>query len=507
MKKATDLRPPTHDPRPVLDRRRAGILLHPTSLPGEAENGTLGTQALRFVDFIADSGFSVWQMLPLGPTHADRSPYQCLSVHAGNPRLISFTQLEAWGWLPPTTGLSAASGTLRQTLLAQARQAFFAQGGARDMEAFDAAHAFWLEDYALFVALRQAHDHSAWWQWPESLRDRDPAALAAARMQHAEAIALVRFEQLIFFRQWQELRQAAQQRGVQLFGDLPIFVAHDSADVWAQREYFDLDAAGQPLAVAGVPPDYFSQTGQRWGNPLYNWAHLQADGFRWWIERLRTQFSLFDLVRIDHFRGFEACWQIPAAEDTAINGRWVSAPGKALFQALQNEFGMLPVVAEDLGLITPAVHRLRERFGFPGMRILQFAFDGGAGNPYLPHNHAPNSVVYTGTHDNDTTLAWYEGLPVEQQCTVLEYLGHPGEPMPWPLNRAALASVAQLAILPMQDALQLGAGQRMNMPGSNIGNWQWRFAWEQVEPGLTERLRALAARYGREIAGAESITR
>ena len=485
------------DPRRVLDRRRAGILLHPTSLPGDADNGTLGTEALRFVDFLADSGFSVWQMLPLGPTHADRSPYQCLSVHAGNPRLINFTQLEAWGWLPRAAGLPVASGAVRQTLLAQARQAFLAQGGARDLEAFDAAHNSWLEDYALYVALRKAHDNRAWWQWPVPLRDREPAALAAARVRHAEDMALVRFEQFIFFRQWQELRRAARARGVQLFGDLPIFVAHDSADVWAQRDYFELDAAGQPRVVAGVPPDYFSPTGQRWGNPLYNWARLQADGFRWWIERLRTQFSLFDLVRIDHFRGFEACWQIPADDDTAINGRWVPAPGAALFRALHNAFGALPVVAEDLGLITPAVHRLREQFGFPGMRILQFAFDGGADNPYLPHNHDVNSVVYTGTHDNDTTLAWFEGLPVDQQCVVLDYLGHPGEPMPWPLIRAALASVARLAILPMQDVLQLGSGQRMNLPGSHRGNWQWRFTWEQVPPGLGARLRGLAGRYGR----------
>ena len=484
-------------PPSLLDGRRAGILLHPTSLPGEAENGTLGTEALRFLDFLAESGLHVWQMLPLGPTHADRSPYQCLSVHAGNPRLISFAQLEAWGWLPRAAGLAPANGAVRQALLAQAREIFLTQGGAPEMEAFDAAHAFWLEDYALYVALRQEHAHRAWWQWPEPVRDRAPAALAEARSRHADDLALVRFEQFVFFRQWHELRRAAQTRGVQLFGDLPIFVAHDSADVWAQRDYFDLDAAGQPRVVAGVPPDYFSPTGQRWGNPLYNWTRLQADGFRWWIERLRTQFDLFDLVRIDHFRGFEACWQIPADEATAINGRWMPAPGEALFQALQNEFGTLPVVAEDLGLITPAVHRLREQFGFPGMRILQFAFDGGADNPYLPHNHEVNSVVYTGTHDNNTTLAWFESLSVEQQCSVLDYLGHPGEPMPWPLMRAAFASVARLAILPMQDVLQAGPGHRMNIPGSNTDNWQWRFTWDQIPPGLAARLRGLAQRYGR----------
>jgi 4-alpha-glucanotransferase len=323
-------------------------------------------------------------------------------------------------------------------------------------------------------------------------------------VRHADEMTLVRFEQFIFFRQWQELRQAAQARGVQLFGDLPIFVAHDSADVWAQREYFDLDAAGQPRVVAGVPPDYFSQTGQRWGNPLYNWARLQADGFRWWLERLRTQFSLFDLVRIDHFRGFEACWQIPADAGTAVSGRWVPAPGEALFQSLQKEFGTLPVVAEDLGFITPDVHRLREQFGLPGMRILQFAFDGASDNPYLPHNHEVNSVVYTGTHDNDTTFAWFENLPVDQQRSVLEYFGHPGEPMPWPLIRAAFASVARLAILPMQDALQAGTGHRMNIPGSNTGNWQWRFTWDQIPHGLAARLRDLARRYGRLAQGREN---
>jgi len=484
-------------PKSILDGRRAGILLHPSSLPGEAENGTLGTEALRFVDFLAESGLHVWQMLPLGPTHADRSPYQCLSVHAGNPRLISFARLATWGWLPRSADLPAASGVARLRLLAQAQQTFLAQGGARDVQLFDAAHAFWLDDYALYMTLRDVHDHRPWWQWPEPVRDREPAALAAARAQYADDLALVRFEQFVFFRQWHELRQAAQARGVQLFGDLPIFVAHDSADVWAQRDYFDLDSTGQPHVVAGVPPDYFSPTGQRWGNPLYDWTRLQADGFRWWVERLRTQFDLFDLVRIDHFRGFEACWQIPADEATAINGRWVPVPGEALFQALQNEFGTLPLVAEDLGLITPAVHRLRERFGLPGMRILQFAFDGGADNPYLPHNHEENSVVYTGTHDNDTTVAWFEGLPVEQQCVVLDYLGHPGESMPWPLIRAALASVARLAILPMQDVLQAGLGHRMNVPGSNAGNWQWRFTWEQVVPGLNARLHGLIQRYGR----------
>ncbi len=481
----------------VLDRRRAGLLLHLTSLPGEGENGTLGAEALRFVDFLAECGMSVWQMLPLGPTHADRSPYQCLSVHACNPRLISFRKLEDWGWLPRFSCLPPANGAARRTLLAEARLAFLAQDVTDELESFAAAQAHWLEDYALYAVLRRMHDNRAWWQWPGPLRERVPAALAGARARYATDLALVRFEQFVVFRQWQELRQAARARGVQLFGDLPIFAAHDSADVWAQRDYFDLDSAGQPRVVAGVPPDFFSAGGQRWGNPLYAWARHRAEGFRWWIERLRTQLSLFDFVRIDHFRGFEACWEIPAGEGAAVNGRWVPAPGETLFETLQAELGALPVVAEDLGLITPAVRRLRERFGFPGMCILQFAFEGDADNPYLPHNHGTNSVVYTGTHDNDTTLAWFEGLDTERQATVLDYLGHPGEHMPWPLLRAALASVARLAILPMQDVLQQGLGHRMNSPGRTAGNWQWRFAWSQIQPGLTARIRAMIERYGR----------
>jgi 4-alpha-glucanotransferase len=385
--------------------------------------------------------------------------------------------------------------------LTQAHTTFMRRASESEIQAFEAfinAQAHWLEDYALYRALRREFSGQAWFQWPAPLRDREPEALAAARARLIDEIAHVCFEQFVFERQWQALRAHAHERDLLLFGDMPIFVAHDSVDVWAQRDYFMLDADGQPTVVAGVPPDYFSAQGQRWGNPLYRWKRMQTDGFRWWIARMTTEFRRFDLLRVDHFRGFEACWEIPAADETAVNGRWVRVPGEALFESLLRHFGSLPLVAEDLGMITPEVLALRDKYELPGMEILQFAFDSGADNPYLPHNHRKMGVVYTGTHDNDTTLAWFENLPAERQLRVVEYLGYPHEPMPWPLVRAALASVSQLAIVPMQDILALGRGQRMNTPGTNGGNWSWRFRWEQIAPDLGERLLRMAQLYGRE---------
>lgn len=483
--------------RPVLDHRRAGVLLHPTSLPGTGENGTLGRDALRFLDVLADAGMSVWQVLPLGPTHADRSPYQCLSAYAGNPRLIDFALLEEWGWLAAGSAAHAKGGDERRHLLRDAQVAARSSGGNPALERFAAGHASWLDDYALYVAIRESQQHRPWWQWPVPLRDRDPGALARAGAELADELALVRFEQYVFFRQWQAIRDAARARGILLFGDLPIFVAHDSTEVWANRHCFDLDAEGQPQVVAGVPPDYFSETGQRWGNPLYDWSRIEADGFRFWIDRMRAQFALFDLVRIDHFRGFEAYWEIPATEETAVNGRWAEAPGAALFETLVRELGNVPVVAEDLGLITPAVEALRDRFRFPGMRVLQFGFDGDGENPHRPHNHVRDCVVYTGTHDNDTSVGWFDGLTPAQQEQVRDYLGFPSEPMPWPLIRAALRSIAQLAVVPLQDLLGLDSHHRMNLPGSTEGNWGWRFDWDQVPAGLAARLRRLVEEYGR----------
>lgn len=472
----------------VLDRRRAGVLLHPTSLPG----GDLGDEASRFIDFLSDTGFTVWQCLPLGPTHDDGSPYHALSAHAGNPGLISLDTLRAWGWLRDTGGFSIADG------LARARASALSDGEARDeYESYVQQERAWLDEYALFCALRENFHHTPWWQWPAALRDRDEKALAGAARAYAQAIEAVRFEQFVFDRQWSELRSHAQTRGVRLFGDLPIFVAHDSADVWANRNFFRLDAEGQPTVVAGVPPDYFSAEGQRWGNPLYDWQSIEADGFGWWLARLRTELRRFDLLRVDHFRGFDACWEIPAGESTAIEGRWVKVPGERLFETARERFGDLPLIVEDLGHITPEVHALRRQFGLPGMRVLQFAFDGGPDNPYLPHAHTPDSVVYTGTHDNDTTRSWFELLPAATQLRVMNYLGYPAESMPLPLIRAALASVSRLAILPMQDVLQLGRGHRLNTPGTSTDNWRWRFEWEWLTPEIAHWFSQALTLYGR----------
>ena len=460
--------------------------------------GTLGPDAYRFVDFLASAGQSVWQFLPVGPTHDDGSPYQCLSLHAGNPLCISAASLVSAGWLeaaePPATPAQ------QQRLLSDAYQGFLQRAGEAERRRFSefvAANQHWLEDYALYGVLREAHNHVSWVDWPTGLRDREPESLQAARRQYKDSVERVYFEQFVFSRQWQALKEYANRSGVLLFGDLPIFVAHDSADVWAQRDYFQLDDDGRPTVVAGVPPDYFSATGQRWGNPHYRWDRMQQDGFQWWVARFKSKLRLFDLVRIDHFRGFEAYWEIPAAHDTAMGGRWVKAPGDALFEVLRRHFDHLPVVAEDLGLITPEVEAMRLRHGFPGMKILQFAFDGGPTNPYLPHNHHHLSAVYTGTHDNDTTMGWYGALPAETRRRIDEYLHAAGEPMPWPLIRAALASVAELAVIPMQDVLALGSEHRMNTPGKPEGNWRWRFGWDQVRDAIAPHLRRISELYGR----------
>jgi 4-alpha-glucanotransferase len=487
----------------VFNRRRAGILLHPTSLPGSTGNGELGPDAYRYVDFLAETGFTVWQTLPLGPTHEDLSPYQCLSVHAGNFRLISLQMLVDAGWLDDARlDESQDLDAQRRIKLAAAYNGFQRKAGSEEREAFQrftTEHASWLDDYALYEALREAYDGKAWYSWPAGIRDRDPKALAKERRRLASQIGRLRFEQFLFYRQWIQLRRYANDRGVLLFGDIPIFVAHDSADVWAQREWFSVDEHGQPQVVAGVPPDYFSETGQRWGNPHYRWEALEENDYGWWVQRIRSQMEMFDLVRIDHFRGFEAYWEIGATADTAVDGRWVEGPGERFFVALKEQLGDLPLVAEDLGLITPEVTALRRRFGLPGMKILQFAFDGIPDNPYLPHNHEELGVVYTGTHDNNTSLGWYHNLSDDQKSAVRHYLGDSGEHMPWLLMRSALASVARMAILPMQDALGLDAAHRMNVPGVTEGNWRWRFDWSQLRDEHKDRLRDWIWLYGRRV--------
>jgi 4-alpha-glucanotransferase len=485
-----------------MGRRRAGVILHPTSLPGGGRCGDLGPEAYHFVDFLAASGLSVWQTLPLGPTHEDLSPYQCLSVHAGNPRLISIERLVEAGWLDEGA-LECNPDSLEEhgtACLQAAYNGFQRRATEEEREAyrrFQHEHSAWLEDYALYQAIRRDQDGRSWLDWPQSLRDRSPQALAGARRRLAACVEQVRFEQYLFFSQWHALRRYANERDVLLFGDLPIFVAHDSAEVWARRDNFAVDEHGQAQVVAGVPPDYFSATGQRWGNPHYRWDRMEADGFQWWIERVATQLALFDLVRIDHFRGFESYWEIDAGAETAMDGRWVKAPGQALFERLEQVFDPLPLVAEDLGIITPQVEALRRQFGLPGMKILQFAFDGNGANPYLPHHHEPCGVVYTGTHDNDTSLGWFDRLSREERERVRAYFGYATEAMPWLLIRAALASVAQLSILPMQDLLGLGSEHRMNTPGTQERNWVWRFHWGQVQPELAEQTRALLGQYDR----------
>jgi 4-alpha-glucanotransferase len=454
-----------------LPERASGVLLHPTSLPGPGGAGNLGADARRFADWLAAAGFRYWQMLPIGPVDAWGSPYQSASAFAGNARLLA-----------PECGPRAAPN-------------------AEDAAAFDAfcaQQAHWLDDYALFRTLRAHLPGSAWTAWPEPLRRREPAALERARRRWRTTYRAVQWTQYRFQRQWRALRDYAAARGVRLIGDLPLLVAHDSADVWSQPEFFQLDARGEPLVVAGVPPDYFSATGQWWGNPLYRWSALAADGYRWWRRRLARLLELFDLVRLDHFRGLEACWEIPADAVTAAEGRWVPGPGAALLDALAADHARLPIIAEDLGVITPEVEALRDRYALPGMKVLQFAFDSDDTNPYLPHHHRHNCVVYTGTHDNDTTLGWYRSLTDERRQRVRTYLDCTDAAMPWPLIDAALASIARLAVIPLQDLLGLDGTRRMNTPGTTGGNnWRFRFAWDEIPVTLAARLHARNAAHRR----------
>ncbi len=491
-------------PAVFLDHRRAGVLLHPTSLPGEFAFGDIGAEAYRFIDFLSQCGISVWQMLPLGPTHLDGSPYQCLSVHANNPQLIDLHWLVQQGWLDLAQIDSAKDDEdYRQRALQLAWRGFSQRASAdwkNRLQNWVAAQAHWLEDYALFMSIKQGLQGAAWNDWPLPLRLRETAALATARKQCATQMAQIEFEQFIFTTQWRALRDYAAARNIKLFGDMPIYVALDSADVWSARKNFLLNENGQCEWVAGVPPDAFAEQGQRWGNPLYDWDYQQADHFSWWVQRMQTQLAMFDLIRIDHFRGFDACWHIAADEATAINGHWVESPGKALLQTLFQHFERLPLVAEDLGLITESVIALRDEFHLPGMKILQFAFDGDARNLYLPHNHQRNNVVYTGTHDNNTTLGWYHQLDSQSRRFLHHYLGQSAQTaldMPWRLNRVALASVAQLAVLPLQDILSLDERHRMNTPGTDSGNWRWRFEWSQLWPSLEADLHQLCGLYDR----------
>jgi 4-alpha-glucanotransferase len=492
--------PPTFAPR----RREAGILLHPTSLPGPFPVGDLGPAVDRFLDWAQLAGFSWWQVLPLGPPGEGSSPYTARSAFAGNPLLISPEALVAEGVLAPEAARDATPGggwvdfatvgRWKEGLLRQAWERYRADPPAGLREALlafaaDPRHA-WLPDWELFSALAERH-RAPWLAWPAPLARREAAALEAARGELLAECGYHRFVQFLFFRQWHRVREAARARGVGLIGDLPIYVAHDSADVWAHPDLFDLDASGHPRHVAGCPPDYFCPTGQRWGNPLYRWERMAADGYRWWVERLRGNLELTDRVRLDHFRGVAGYWQVPASEPTAIHGRWVQGPGAALLAALREGVGELPLIAEDLGVITPDVEVLRDAAGLPGMRVLHFAF-GDADSSHLPHNHERRSVVYTGTHDNDTTVGWFAKLSAGERGRVLDYLGGDGMEPHWDLVRAAYTSVAELAVVPLQDVLGLGSEARMNVPGEAAGNWGWRARPEELRREVALQLHRLA---------------
>ncbi len=435
-------------------------------------------------------------MLPLGPTHEDRSPYQCLSVHAGSPMLISLDWLVDHGWLNlADVELEPTDPHYRSGGLVKAKEGFDRLADKQwltRLDSFRERHQEWLGDYALYVALKQKYHGQPWYEWPQKLAQHQPEAIAECGEQLSEEIAQVIFEQFIFFTQWQEVREYAARHDVALFGDMPIFVAHDSADVWARRDNFLLNEQGEMSYVAGVPPDAFSDTGQRWGNPLYDWAYMSEDGFDWWKGRITTQLALFDLIRIDHFRGLEACWMIPATEETAMNGRWQKVPGEAMLSALFECFPHLPLVAEDLGVITDEVVELKNRFHLPGMKVLQFAFDGNTSNPHLPHHCYCHDLLYTGTHDNDTTLGWINSEHGYNRDFFNAYAACDGllpEEKAIALIRMAIASVSFLCVIPMQDLLMLDTEARMNTPGTVGNNWQWRFEWQQVRPELLETVK------------------
>jgi 4-alpha-glucanotransferase len=465
--------------------RSSGVLLHPTSLPGPGAVGTLGAEARTFIDWLAAAGQRWWQVLPLGPVGFGSSPYMAMSAFAGNTLLIDAREVAARGWIDapapaaPRKGpadYAAAEGETA-ALVARAREGFAAR--ATDDEraayaAFCAEHAAWLEDYALFASLSRERGGRCWNEWEPELVRRDEAALDAARTRLAADIERERFAQYLFVMQWSALRSYAHERNVRIIGDLPIFVSLHSADVWCAPHLFELDAHGNPTVVAGVPPDYFSPTGQRWGNPLYRWNAMAEQGYRWWIERFRGTFALVDCVRVDHFRGFEAYWEVPAHAETAIDGRWVPGPGRGVFDAVFAELGHVDIIAEDLGIITAEVDALRKGLDLPGMRVLQFAFGGDDSNPHLPHNHEQRSVVYTGTHDNDTTRGWYDALDAGQQHEVRVRVGSSGTHIAADLTRWAFGSIAERAVVPVQDVLGLGSWARLNTPGVGEGNWLWR---------------------------------
>jgi len=496
-------------------QRSAGVLLHVSSLPSYGGIGDLGPAAHEFIAFLARAKQHVWQVLPLCPTGFGNSPYAGSSAFAGNPSLISLEFLSDWGWIDGVriTGLAGRSGAVdfeeverkKLPLLQEAAGNFLDRGldspafedQWADFEQFCRDEAAWLNDYALYAVLRREFKTGAWTEWPEQLRRRDPQALSQAEAEHERAVAIERVLQFAFAQQWEQLQDAAEENGIRILGDVAIFVNMDSADVWVHPGIFELDDELKPIRIAGVPPDYFSPTGQRWGNPLYRWDVLAASGpnglrFNWWVDRIRRAVELYDIVRLDHFRGFEAYWAIPAAEETAVNGEWIKAPGLELFRALEAALGPLPLVAEDLGLITPEVNALRKELAMPGMKVLQFGFSDKGAHTHLPQQFTAGTVAYTGTHDNDTTQGWWNSASKVERAAVEALVGPVADRPVWPLIRAAEASVAEMAIVPAQDLLELGSEARMNTPAVPAGNWSWRAPEKCWTDELAERLAAIA---------------
>ena len=490
--------------------RSSGILLHPTSLPGPYGSGDLGASAYHFVDWLVNAGQKMWQILPLGGTGPGNSPYMCNSAFAGNPLLIDPNELSGNGWLtsnelipdPDFNPHKVNFKLVRQYRMARLRLAserFFAdrQHHHNAFESFCADENAWLDDYAFFMALEDKFEGKNWGSWPRGLAQREADALTKVRDSLEDEINFWKFCQWCFFRQWRKLKQYANNVGIRIIGDMPIFVAYQSADVWSHRRLFELGEDNQPTVIAGVPPDYFSETGQRWGNPLFRWPVHEQENYAWWTERMRKTVEMFDLVRIDHFRGFAGYWEIPAAEQTAINGRWMPGPGEKLFISIKDALGVLPVIAEDLGVITPDVKALLEKLDFPGMRVLQFAFGDTPENAYLPHHYINNMVAYVGTHDNDTTVGWFKSASERERNFLCKYLRTDGKEINYELIHAASESVADIAIFTMQDVIGLDSEHRMNRPGIPDGNWEWRFNWGQLSTRHSEYLYEISALHGR----------
>ena len=488
-------------------QRTSGILLHPTSLPGPFGIGDLGKRAYHFVDWLHDAKQQLWQVLPLGPTGYGDSPYQCFSAFAGNPLLIDLEDLVKRGYLAPDDLAVPIFPrervdfgpviTWKMNVLEQAYQRFQPMHAGADFDSFIAEQQWWLADYGLFMALKGEHGGRPWPEWEPALRDRVTGALESARERLRGRIQFHYFLQWLFFEQWLALKAYANQKRIRIVGDIPIYVAMDSADAWSQRQSFYFDEQGHPTVVAGVPPDYFSPTGQLWGNPIYNWERMAADGYAWWLDRFRANLQVYDFIRVDHFRGFYNYWEVPGDAETAVNGRWVDGPREHFFDAVISALGELPLIAEDLGEPDPGVYELRDHYNFPGMKVLQFAWGSDGADPFLPQNYDKNCVVYTGTHDNDTTQGWYRTTSEKERDYLRRYLRVDGTDVAWDMIRLAMMSCASMAIVPLQDCMNLGSEARMNTPATSSGNWAWRFLPDQLGDSIKAGLAEMAELYGR----------